>query len=293
MADTTGMPNIFTMPQGSSDFNMGAITPLILGAALFGGRGLFGNNAVAGAEGVTVATVNQAAQNAAQQVLMAQNQAQAIQDINRVAVDVKDTQAALQHDVAAGAAAINNNVLQGQIASMQGQANIINSIDSHTNDITNSMERQTQGIAGQFAATNAAIQASAAAGALAAKDAQIAGLQNTAAILQAINADGDKTREVINANYISDLQGRLSDAKNQVTELSMEGRASQRARELEVNVTQNVNQNQMQMQQQQQAIYTNSLLVQLLAAQNAQANNMNILGTQTGITQTPVNVGRV
>jgi hypothetical protein len=291
MADATTMPNIFTMPQGNDSFNMGAITPLILGAALFGGRGLFGNNG--NAEGVTVAAVNDAAQAAAQQVLAAQNQAQTMQDVNRIPISVKESQADIQHDVSAGFASTNNNILQGQIASMQGQANIINSIDSHTNDITNSLERQTQGIAAQFANTNAAIAATGAAAALAAKDAQISGLQNTAAILQAINADGDKTREVINANYISDLQGRLTDAKNQVTELSMEGRSAQRARDLEVNVTQNVNQNQMQMQQQQQSIYTNSLLVQLLAAQNATAGNMNILGTQGAINQTPVNVGRV
>lgn len=291
MADTTGMPNIFAMPQGSSDFNMGAITPLILGAALFGGRGLFGNNG--NGEGVTVAAINDAAQTAAQQVLAAQNQAQTMQDVNRIPISVKESQADIQHDMSAGFAAANNNILQGQIASMQGQANIINSIDSHTNDIENSLERQTAGIASQFSHVNAAIAATGAAAALAAKDAQISALQNTAAILQAINADGDKTREVINGNYISDLQGRLTDAKNQVTELSMEGRSAQRARDLEVNVTQNVNQNQMQMQQQQQSIYTNSLLVQLLAAQNATAGNMNILGTQGAINQTPVNVGRV
>ena len=56
-------PNIFTMPQtNGNDMGMGAITPLILGAALFGGRGgLFGNNGDAAAAAAVVhgATVNE------------------------------------------------------------------------------------------------------------------------------------------------------------------------------------------------------------------------------------------
>jgi hypothetical protein len=62
-----------------------------------------------------------------------------------------------------------------------------------------------------------------------------------------------------------------------------------------VEVTTNVNQNNLQQQQQQQFQYQNGVLAQILAhsiTQSATAANMNILGTQTGITQTPVNVAR-
>jgi len=297
-------PNMFRlMGTGSSNDSFGG-SGFLMGL-LLSRSGLFGNPAgeVAGA-GVTVATINQAAQDAVQTILTAQNQAQTMQDVNRIPISVKDTQAALQHDFNNGLSNLSNQVNQSQLGMMTGQANIINSIDSHVDDISNQIERSNNAINAQFTAVNTAIANGTTAAALAAKDAQIQGLQNTQFLSQVTSNEADKTRTTLSAqiqslsdkidhNYIADLQGRLSDAKNQVTELSMEGRAAARTRDLEVNVTQNVNQNQLQMQQQQQTQYTNNLLLELLSSQRAVASNMNILGTQTGITQTPVNVGRV
>ena len=281
--------NIFTSPQqgtdgfGGSGFLMGL---------LLSRSGMFGNqDGTNHPDAVTTASVNQAAHDAASMVIATQNQAQAIQDINRVAVDVKDTQAALQHDISAAASGINNNVLQGQIASLQGQANLINAVDSHANDITNELGRLTGTLTGQFAAVNAGIAATGAAAALAAKDGIIEGMRNTQAIIKAVDDQGEKTRDQQSAFYVSDLQGRLTDAKNQVTELSMDGRAFQRHRELEINVNQNVSQAQSTAVAQNQNQLILSSLAQLLAHQSAQASNLNIMGNQRGINQTPVNVG--
>jgi hypothetical protein len=64
MADMTTTPNLFVTPQSSNNdmFGMGGITPLILGAALFGGRGgLFGNN---NGDGAAAAAVERGANTA-------------------------------------------------------------------------------------------------------------------------------------------------------------------------------------------------------------------------------------
>lgn len=281
--------NIFTSPQsgGSSDGfgGSGFLMGLLLSRS-----GMFGNQDNA-SNAVTTASVNQAAHDAASMVIATQNQAQAIQDINRVAVDVKDTQAALQHDISANAGQINTNVLQGQIAAMQGQANIINAIDSHTNDIANEISRANASIGTQFAAVNAAIATTGAAAAIASKDAVIEGMRNTQAIIKAVEDQGEKTREQQSAFYVSDLQGRLSDAKNQVTELTLDGNSNRRARDLELNINQNVNQTQSTAVAQNQNLMILTALNQLLGQQTAQASNFNILGNQRGINQTPVNVG--
>jgi hypothetical protein len=348
MAEELTPNNIFKygealMGSNSNNDNAFGGTGFLMGLVL-GKTGLFGNTGEAAAGGVTVGAINQAANDAVQSVLTAQNQAQTMQDVNRIPISVKEAQADLQHDIAAGNAAlanaisqtqlgvsqgqanlinaidsssnnltnqiergnnaINSGITQTQLGIMQGQSNLINAIDSHSNEIANQIERTSNLATGQFNQIAAAIQTTGAASALAAKDAQIQGLQNTQFLAQTTTNDGEKTRTQLSAeirslsdkidqNYISDLQGRLTDAKNQVTELSMEGRSAQRTRELEVNVTQNVNQNQAQLQAQAQAQYTNSLLTQLIAQQNATAGNMNILGTQNGVVQTPVNVSRV
>lgn len=285
-------PNIFT---GGGSTGMEGLTPLILGAALFGGRGgLFGNNNDAAAGAVTAATVNQAAHDAASMVIATQNQAQAIQDINRVAVDVKDTQAALQHDIAAGAASINNNVLQGQIAAMQGQANIINSVDSHANDISNELGRMAGTLTGQFAAVNAAIAATGAASALASKDAVIEGLRNT----QIITANTDaNTSKVLQS--ISDLKESLPSARelNLQREVGvlqatlMEEKLGNVTKSGNVEVTNNINQNTTMNNLQTQIGQLVNVVGQLANHQTAMASNLNILGVQRGINQTPVNVG--
>lgn len=249
MADMT-TPNIFTMPQtgGNNDMGMGAITPLILGAALFGGRGgLFGNNndgaAVAAAaveRGATVAEV----QGIVNGITAMQDIGSARREIGKVEKEIWQAEGDLQAAVTASGSAVQNQVLQSQIASMQGQSNIINSIDSHTAQLE----------AGQ-AATNAALAAGFAATALASKDAVIDGLRNT----QIITANADNnTKDVLAA--IANLKDTLPNSRElelqrQVGVLQGElfnstTQGAIRASTIEVNQT--VNQNNLQQQQQQQ-----------------------------------------
>jgi phage terminase small subunit len=243
-------PNIFTMPQtgGNNDMGMGAITPLILGAALFGGRGgLFGNNndgaAVAAAaveRGATVAEV----QGIVNGITSMQDIGSARREIGKVEKEIWQAEGDLQAAVTASGSAVQNQVLQSQIASMQGQSNIINSIDSHTAQLE----------IGQ-AATNAALAAGFAATALAAKDAVIDGLRNT----QIITANADNnTKDVLAA--IANLKDTLPNSRElelqrQVGVLQGElfnstTQGAIRASTIEVNQT--VNQNNLQNQQQQQ-----------------------------------------
>jgi phage terminase small subunit len=249
MAEMT-TPNIFTMPQtgGNNDMGMGAITPLILGAALFGGRGgLFGNNndgaAVAAAaveRGATVAEV----QGIVNGITAMQDIGSARREIGKVEKEIWQAEGDLQAAVTASGSAVQNQVLQSQIASMQGQSNIINSIDSHTAQLE----------IGQ-AATNAALAAGFAATALAAKDAVIDGLRNT----QIITANADNnTKDVLAA--IANLKDTLPNSRElelqrQVGVLQGElfnstTQGAIRASTIEVNQT--VNQNNLQNQQQQQ-----------------------------------------
>ncbi len=315
MADmTTGMPNIFTMPSTGSgnDMGMGAITPLILGAALFGGRGgLFGGNN--GDAAAAAAVAHGATVNEVQGIVNGINTIQDIGSVRREIGDVKQeiwkAEGDVQNAVTASTGAIGNQILQAQIASMQGQANLVNAIDSHANDISTQVAAtaaltSTQfaataaASAAQFAVTNAAIAGAASAAAVASKDAVIDGLRNTQIITATVVADGNVTRAAIADLKDSLPNARELDLQRQVGVLQGEVFKSQTldgVRSGNVEVTTNVNQNNLQQQQQQQFQYQNGVLAQILAhsiTQTATASNMNILGTQAGIAQTPVNVAR-
>lgn len=89
---------------------------------------------------------------------------------------------------------------------------------------------------------------------------------------QAITNDGEKTRALITANMVTELNNQLADLRTQ--------RAVDSGN---VTVTNNINQNQLQMQQQQQLITTNGLLQQLLAEQKITQGVLNIgSGTVSG-----------
>lgn len=267
---------------------MEGLLPLIVGAALFGGRGgLFGNNNDAAAGAVTAATVNQAVQDGVQNVIGTQNQAQIIQDIH-------GTASVTQRAIADSTLSIQNTQLQGQIAAMQGQANIINSIDSHTNDISNELSRQSASIANDFAHVNAAIATVGAASALAAKDAEISALRNT----QVITANTDANTATVLA-AITNLKDSLPNARELAlqSDLIVARDALNKTEQLaaldrgNVTVTNNINQNATQVAMQNQLNGLHALLTSMYT-QQATAGNMNILGTQNGVVQTPVNVNR-
>jgi phage terminase small subunit len=188
----------------------------------------------------------------------------------------------VQNAITASNGSITNQILQAQIASMQGQSNIINSIDSHTAQLE----------AGQ-AATNAALAAGFAATALAAKDAVIDGLRNT----QIITANADNnTKDVLAA--IANLKDTLPNSRElelqrQVGVLQGElfnstTQGAIKASTVEVNQT--VNQNNLQTQQQQQMQGIISVLNGLVGELQRNTQQTIAIGsTLTGNAQTATN----
>lgn len=297
MADMT-TPNIFTMPQtNGNDMGMGAITPLILGAALFGGRGgLFGNNngeaAVAAAAVERGATVSEV-----QGIINGTNTSQDIgsvrREIGEVQREIWKAEGDLQTAITASNGTVTNQILQAQIASMQGQAAIMASVDMHAADIEGSIANSLAATNAAFAVTNASIAAGTAAAALAAKDGEISALRNTQLITASISADGSLTRAAI-----ADLKDSLPNARELqlqrevgVLEVQLSRQlASEAVRSGNVDVITNVNQTAVQTQQQQQIQGILSAVQALGHNQNAMATNLNIGGSQRGVNQAPTNV---
>ena len=119
---------------------------------------------------------------------------------------------AVRDAISASTADINSNISNANIANLQGQAGLQQSIAANT-----------------FASVSAT------------KDAQ-------AALAAAIRDDGDKTRALLTEQYTMNLQRELGVAQAALSEERNAGRV----REVEVNVSQTVSQNQAQLQLQAQ-----------------------------------------
>lgn len=103
--------------------------------------------------------------------------------------------------------------------------------------------------------------------------------RQSTAIQVAIQADGEKTRALITANTITDLQQRLTVAQLE----NAESRAINREQNNSHNVTTtiNTNQQQAQLQQQQQGFLLNQLVSGF--GQLAKATNSNVVVGSTGV----------
>jgi hypothetical protein len=107
---------------------------------------------------------------------------------------------------------------------------------------------------------------------------------NTGLLAAGIIADGDRTRALINSNYIETLNRQLATAQNEIIELRGDRAGILRSHGTEVTVTQNVAQAQAQQQQQQQFAGLFARLEGL--TQVAHATNQNIIAGNTGAVQT-------
>lgn len=178
--------------------------------------------------------------------------------------DIQDSSQGTDALIASTSSNLNQNILQGQIASLQGQSHIINEIHEVGDSVTNAVTTVNRDV-----------------------------LISRYEVEKSITNDGDKTRNMIahlqaslpNAREV-DLQRQLGVAQD----AALEERLNRRIEGGNVSVTQTVNQNQMQGQIQAQMQGLISVIERLAAHQNAMATNLNILGTQKGINQTPVNV---
>lgn len=247
----------------------------VLGGALLGNRGLFGNGAVAeAAVGVTPAMLTAGLAG----VTDALQNTTVVQTLGDIKASVPLAESQVQLALAGAQSDLTNLINAGNLTNMQGQAMINKNI--------------SDAIATSLASQNAIKESVAAYGVAnlnATKDAQFA-LSNI------IKDDGEKTRALITANTISELQRELTVAQT----AALEDRLGFRSRETEINITNNntavAQQQQQQVQQQQQTILLNGIIHALGGLQNAVATNSNMIIGNTGAVATgpqtanPVNV---
>lgn len=196
-------------------------------------------------------------------------------------------QSAIQQELADIKASIPFNEAQVQLALASVQNALVNQI----NDV--SQAGAVRDVTTQSAIANGfANQSIALAGSLAAitrdvNNTQLAVERGVYANTQATQADGDKTRALIVAQYEATLNRQLSDANAQIIALQNRNTAVDAARGVEVNTTNNIN--QMQQQQQQQQQYSQlANLIWGLGQQIRSTNEAINVGTGT-LTANPVN----
>lgn len=104
-------------------------------------------------------------------------------------------------------------------------------------------------------------------------------------ISQTVKDDGDKTRALITANQIADLNRQLGVAQLEAVELRSDSRAERDRHGIEITMNNNQNQNQLQFQAQAQVLQglTNALFE---VGQIARATNSNVIVGNAGATTT-------
>lgn len=247
----------------------------ILGGALLGNRGLLGGGAVAeAAVGVTPAMLTAGLTGVTDQI---QNTS-IMQTLGDIKASVPLAEAQVQLALAGSTGEIRTHLGMVENGLVAGQALINKNV--------------SDAIASSLASQNSIKESIAAYGVAnlnATKDAQFA-------LATIVKDDGEKTRALITANTISELQRELTVAQT----AALEDRLGFRSRETEINIT-NTNtavaqQQQQQAQQQQQVILLNGIIHALGGLQNAVATNSNMIIGNTGAVATgpqtanPVNV---
>ncbi len=176
----------------------------------------------------------------------------------------------------------------------QGTNSVIGSISGFQSTVMNNLNMQTQMNQKGFSDNAATTVAVGNANMAAIKDASILAERNSWILNQAITADGDKTRALIQSIDKSNDSRTITNLANEVTELRNEGRL--RGVEGNITISNNNTANavaqQQQAQQQQQQIGTLLATVNALYAQNQhiQQGVLNIgSGTVSGNSQTAAN----
>jgi hypothetical protein len=266
----------------------GVLTGLLFGGLLNGNNGLGngGNRALLASDVQNIVNDSQMAATANSNALL-------------LLKDIQDSSQEVISAVNAGVSAATSATLQAEIANLQGQGVINSAIQEAKYSTTNEVHEAASNVissttanTAQLAATMNSLGASLAAGHAEINAAiQQAKYDNTIATM----TDGDKTRAAIAALAATIPNSRELDLQRQLT-VALD---NERHRDLigridsgNVTVTTNVNQAQAQAQMQNQLQTITGTLNGLLHNQNAMATNLNILGVQRGINQTPVNVNQ-
>lgn len=266
--------NLFANPNAGG---MGGAVGGGLGAGLVGGllgTALFGRNGLNGLDGGGAAvSVNN------DMAIM-----QTLGDI-KAAVPLAESQVQL---ALAGAQMDINSSIQAANASSIGAVSALSS------SLMSNLNMQTQMNQKGFADNAATTVAQGTANLLATKDAATQALQSSWLLNQAITADGDKTRALIQSIDKTNDSRTITALANEVSELRNEGRLTAATGNITIsnNNTANAVAQQQQSQQQQQQLTTLLAHVNALYAQNQhiQQGVLNIgSGTVSGNSQTAAN----
>lgn len=248
------MGNLF----GGQDSN-GLIGGLILGSLLRNGGNLWGPNG----GGVIDPNAQQLAIDAAVAAALA-NANQANNNSMLLLKDIQDSSQEVISSISAAENAINASITQGnqtiliqqlqaQIANLMGQGEIKTAIATTSGSIVNEIHESESALSAQMNTLNTNM------------------LQGFNNVTREISADGDKTRSMIMANLVTELNNQIADLR---TRSAVDAGG--------VNVTNNINQNQLQQQQQQQAVLQTTLLQQLVGEIQRNTQSVVNLGTMTG-----------
>jgi hypothetical protein len=278
--------------NGSDGLGGGVLLGLLLGRS-----GILGGTENAAA---TLAATNALNANDVQNIVQGSLNSQSLGNVEG---EIWKAEGQLQSALQAQSSVQQIATLNAEIASLQGQgiltkaineatitgqasdANIVNAINSTSYQTANAIAAST---AANLATTNAlASQA-----AQNAAQANAAILENKFALSQVTVADGEKTRAAIAVLSAQIPNARELDLQRQLVVALDDHRHTATRGVVEsgnTTVTTNVNQAQAQAQAQQQAITTNGLLGQLIAAQHA-TNTAVTIGNGNRPTQTASNV---
>jgi len=269
--DTSGL-NLFTAPSTGGMAGAGAglgagVLGGILAGALFG-NGAFGNRNGINGDGCVTPTQLQA--GLAGVVETQQNNA-VLQTLGDIKGSIPYAEGQSQLALAGAQSDITNLINAANVANLQGQF----AINKNVSDTT------AQIIATEVATADK-IDTLQAANALGFANLASSGLQNSWAITQAINNDGDRTRSLIQSINQANLDRIITTQANEIIELRGDQKLTAATNGVAVNVTQNVNQQQMQLQAQQQYQTLANALATLVAQNQHISNGIVNLGTMTG-----------
>lgn len=266
--------NLFANPNAGG---MGGAVGGGLGAGLVGGllgTALFGRNGLNGLDGGGAAVA-------------VNNDMAIMQTLGDIKAAVPLAEAQVQLALAGAQMDINSSI-------QSANASTIGAVSALSSSLMSNLNMQTQMNQKGFADNAAATVAQGNANLLATKDAATQALQSSWLLNQAITADGDKTRALIQSIDKTNDSRTITALANEVAELRNEGRLTAATGNITISNTNTANAvaQQQQAQQQQQQLTTLLAHVNALYAQNQhiQQGVLNIgSGTVSGNSQTAAN----
>lgn len=269
---STSLPASTIVTPGNDGFGgNGLIGGLLLGSLARGGLGGYGGYGGYGGEGCVTPSLLSTSFSNATDTAMNTTVLQTLGDIKasvplaegQVQLALAGAQASINGNINSAATGINANISQGLQVAVNGQAGINKNI--------------SESIASALAAASANKEATLSMGS--------ANLQATNQakfeISQIVKDDGEKTRSLITANQIAELNRLAAERQDEIIELRGNAARERDRRDIEINMNNFQNQNQLQFQAQAQALNNISSGV-ISALQNIQATNqaINIGGLQ-------------